>query len=365
MSTGGPHRTGTLRSRLTPFFGEIVARNGGVLYTAVMAPVKVQQSPLGSSRGPAAAGAEFIVAHVSDLHLASPDGAGVGEFVNKRMLGYLMWRLRRRAEHRDEVLQALLSDLRSARPDHVVITGDLTHLGLPKEFRKAGAWLRALGPPSSVTVIPGNHDVYVRTAWDHTFAQWLEYMVSDGVNPSGRGDMSLPALFPSLRIRGRIALIGVSTARHSAPLLAVGRVGQAQLLRLERVLEETGRQRLFRVVLIHHPPVAGTVSWHRRLTDSGEFRALLARQGAELVLHGHAHRTTIKQLRTPSGTTPAIGVPSASALGRRTGRGARYHLYHVRRDDQGWDVRIAVRAYSLREARFAEDEDHPATLPSP
>ena len=310
-----------------------------------------------SERATAGAGSElpvvadtFVLAHLSDFHLGFPDGVGVRELLNKRVLGYLMWRLRRRAEHRPEVLGALVSDLRDMRPDHIVVTGDLTHLGLPAEFLRARQWLSALGPPSQVTVVPGNHDAYVRDAWGRPVAQWADYMVSDGV--SSPDPMAPLGLFPTVRIRGPFAVIGVCTARPSLPLLAVGTIGRAQLARLEEVLETTSRQDLYRIVLIHHPPVSGTVTWHRRLTDSAAFRAVLARQGAELVLHGHAHRTFMHQLSTPAGKVPVIGVPSASALGRTAGRGSRYHLYHLRRGDHSWDLRIAVRAYPFNEKSY-------------
>jgi len=320
-----------------------------------MVTVKSEQVAAGYGSEPSVPGDTFVLAHLSDFHLGFPDGAGVKELLNKRVLGYLMWRLRRRAEHRPEVLEALVSDLRDARPDHIVVTGDLTHLGLPAEFLRARQWLGALGPPTQVTVIPGNHDAYVRDAWGGPVAQWADYMVSNDVSSP---DPMVPlGLFPTVRIRGPFAVIGVCTARPSLPLLAVGTIGRVQLARLERVLETTGRQGLYRIVLIHHPPVPGTVTWHRRLTDSAAFRAVLARQGAELVLHGHAHRTSMHQLSTPAGRVPVIGVPSASALGRTAGRGSRYHLYHVRRDDRGWDLRIAVRAYPFNEESYHGGED--------
>ena len=344
-----------MRSRGAP--RPFVAKSGVLLYTADMAPVKLEQSRGETGSWPSAGNSTFALAHVSDLHLAFPDGAGAREFLNKRALGYLNWRLRRRGEHRPELLESLIFDLRKARPDHIVVTGDLTHLGLPHEFSKAAEWLRALGPPSDVTVIPGNHDAYVRTPWDHTFSQWWNYMVSDGADLAEGGAMDPQILFPSLRVRGSIALIGLSTARPSAPLLAVGNIGSRQLQRLEEILVDTGRRDLFRVVLIHHPPVPGSVTWHRRLADGKGLLSILAKRGAELVLHGDAHRTTVEQLRTSAGMTPVIGVASASALRKASGRGARYHLYHIGRHDRGWDMRISVRAYSAEEGRFGPGDD--------
>ncbi len=300
------------------------------------------------------------VAHLSDPHLSSLDSVPMRDLLNKRALGYLSWRRHRRAEHRSEVLAAMVRDLDMTRPDHLVVTGDLTHLGLPREFQEAQQWLQSLGPPAQVTVIPGNHDAYVATAWDSTFALWAPYMISDAVGlHAGKELADARALFPSVRIRGPTALIGLSSARPCAPFLAIGRVGQDQLRKLQAVLAETGRQRLFRILLIHHPPVPGTVTGRKRLIDSAALRSILARHGVELVLHGHAHRTTLAALETPLGPVPVIGVPSTSAMGRKPGRRARYHLYRVVRNAEGWDLRISVRGYCPTEDRFiAEGESH-------
>ncbi|MGD9339125.1 MAG: metallophosphoesterase [Syntrophobacterales bacterium] len=307
----------------------------------------------------------FTLAHLSDLHLSSLEGVAARDLLNKRVYGYLMWQLRRRSEHRGEVLEALFRDLQSTNPDHIAITGDLTHLGLPIEFQKAAQWLQSLGPPSQITVIPGNHDSYVKTPWNRTFAFWASYMVSDSMQLLAGEGSNPNATFPSLRVRGKTALIGVCTARPSAPFLAVGSVGQLQLEKLEKILAETGQQQLLRVVLMHHPPVKGTVSWRKRLTDGATFRSVLAKHGAELVLHGHAHRTSLTQLQVPGGITPAVGVPSASSLGRRFRRRARYHIYHLSHDSQEREIRLSVRCYSTAEGCFTLEGERQLRLPQP
>jgi 3',5'-cyclic AMP phosphodiesterase CpdA len=296
----------------------------------------------------------FTLAHLSDPHLSFPNRVGLRELLNKRAYGYLMWYLRRRFEHRGRVLAALLEDLEGARPDHIVVTGDLTHLSLPVEFRRAERWLHSLGPPSQVTVIPGNHDAYVATRWDRTLGLCAGYMISDAVRLGSTVRIDPGSLFPSVRIRDEIALIGVCTARPSVPFLAVGTIGQGQLQKLEKILAYTGRQSLFRVVLIHHPPVAGTVAWRKRLTDGAAFRSVLARRGAELVLHGHAHSTSFTQVETVVGMVPAIGVPSASSLSRKPWRRARYHIYSLIKNTRGWRLEVFVRGYSLGKERFIE-----------
>ncbi len=298
----------------------------------------------------------FTFAHLSDPHLSFSSRVGLRELLNKRIYGYLRWYLGRRFEHHNRVLEALLKDLQRTRPDHIVVTGDLTHLGLPVEFRQAERWLHSLGPPSQVTVIPGNHDVYVATRWDRTLALCAGYMISDAAHLGPKVRIDRNTLFPSVRIREKTALIGVCTARPSAPFLAVGTIGQRQLQKLQKILAYTGRQGLFRVVLIHHPPVAGTVAWRKRLTDDAALRSVLARHGAELVLHGHTHYPSFTQLETVMGMVPAIGVPSASSLSRKPWRRARYHIYDLTKNTHGWSLQVFVRGYSPGEDSFIAQE---------
>lgn len=301
----------------------------------------------------AASDADFVLAHVSDLHLSSLKGISPGSLLDKRFFGYLSWRLRRRHEHRSEVLDALRADLQAQHLDHIAVTGDLTHLGLPREFREAATWLARLGAPQAITLVPGNHDAYVSEPWSETFARWSAYMAGDGADETtGSDDM-----FPSLRIRRHVALIGLSTAAPSAPLLATGSLGEHQLRRLDRLLEQTAGSGLFRIVLLHHPPAAHTVRWRKSLIDGAALREVLARRGAELVLHGHAHFSAATHLDAPQGQILAIGVPSASAIGGKAGHGAQYHIYRIRRGDDGWRLSISVRAYAPDRRRFVPEAE--------
>ena len=306
---------------------------------------------------------KFRLAQLSDPHLSSLNDVRLRELLNKRVLGYLSWRWRRRTEHTREVLSALVRDLRTMVPDHIAITGDLTHLGLPSEFRQAREWLDALGEPAAVTVVPGNHDAYVSSAWDHTLALWDPYMASDAMPPDWEATGTGHGMFPTLRIRDGAALIGLSTARPSAPFLAVGSLGSTQLQKLEGILHETGRQGLCRILLLHHPPLPGSVAWRKRLTDSASLHAVLARQGAELVLHGHAHRTSVSHLDTGSRRILTIGVPSASARGRNPDHRAQYHLYHVTPEREGWHLLVSARRYSPTDDRFTPETETSLWIP--
>jgi len=309
---------------------------------------------------PSGAEATFTFAHFSDPHLSSLERVHARELLNQRILGYLSWRSRRRAEHKTEVLEVLLHDLTETRPQHIVVTGDLTHLGLPGECREVSEWLHRVGAPGDVTVIPGNHDTYIAAPWEQTVGLWAPYMTSD--------DETLwpDAIdrFPILRIRGPVAFIGLSTAHPTPPFFASGSIGQVQLRRLEQLLADLATKPLLRVVLLHHPPQSEAMNWRKRLIDSAALRAVLARHGAELVLYGHLHYSLRAQLATPAGGIPAIGVSSASALGHKPGRRAQYHLYRVRRTATGWELQVGVRTYAPTGDRFVSEREEYLHLPA-
>jgi 3',5'-cyclic AMP phosphodiesterase CpdA len=298
-------------------------------------------------------GDALTFAHLSDPHLSSLDHVKMRTLFNKRLFGYLSWRSHRRGEHRATVLATLVHDLQQRQPEHLVITGDLTHLGLPSEFQETAQWLQALGSATQVTVVPGNHDVYVRAPWIDTLAAWAPYMVSDSDSTMANG-MDFNSLFPSLRVRGPVAFIGLSSAYPSAPFLATGRLGSKQLHKLETLLLKTGQQNLFRVLLIHHPPLRAAVAWRKRLMDSTALRSILVKCGIELVLHGHAHRAVWEVLPTRFANNPVVGVPAASASGQRSGHPSQYCLYRVQRCGQGWTLQAQVRSYSVTQQGFSD-----------
>ena len=291
-----------------------------------------------------------LFAQISDPHLSSLEGVRWHQLLSKRALGYLSWRRRRRFEHRLEVLDALRRDLQQFDLDQLLVTGDLTHVGLPTEFQQALTWLQELGTAEQVLVIPGNHDASVASPWEQTFSLWHAYMASD--EAAGGND----TLFPSLRVRGEIAFIGLSTACPKPPFMATGTVGAEQLAQLPRLLDSAREQGLFRVVHLHHSPLPGKEIWRKRLTNAQEVLQLIIDHGAELVLHGHGHRAHYDELATAHGMAPVIAVPSASALGLHGGNVAAYNCYQVETAREGWQLQVHARRYQPDRETFTAGE---------
>lgn len=277
----------------------------------------------------------FVLAHLSDPHLGPMPSARIRELAGKRVIGYMNWHRRRKTFHRGEVLSRIVSDIKAHHPDHIAVTGDILNIALPGEFAPSRVWLDTVGPAHDVTFVPGNHDAYVRKAAREWHSHWGDFM---------KGDTTGADQFPFVRRRGEVALIGLSSAITTAPFLATGRVGTPQLHALPELLDRLAADGLFRVVLIHHPPVSKPSHRFKRLMDADKFRDVLRRHGAELVLHGHDHIHSVVMLEGPAGTIPAVGVPSASAYGGE-GDLAGYNLYAIARAGNGWGCKMTARGF--------------------
>jgi 3',5'-cyclic AMP phosphodiesterase CpdA len=273
----------------------------------------------------------FVLAQLTDLHMALRPR--LSELASKRVLGFINWQRKRKFIHRPEVLDAITRDVKELKADHIAVTGDLVNLSLPAEYKHARAWLDALAAPHDVTVIPGNHDVYVRTAVPSPAAFWGDYMRGD----DGRNG------FPFVRRRGNVALVALSTGVPTGPFMATGWLGEQQLSALAQALDQT--RGLFRIVLIHHPPFSPPQRHMRRLIDAADLRRVLAEHSAELLIHGHDHERAVIWLDGAHGTKiPAVGAPSASARAAHGHENAGgYNIYRIDGDAAAWHCEMIAR----------------------
>jgi len=291
----------------------------------------------------------FRLVHLSDVHLGPLPKVRRRELASKRITGYVNWHRNRRDAMGSDTLEKLIAHIHAAKADHIVITGDLVNLALNSEIELIADWLRTIGAPSQVTVIPGNHDTYVPGALDRIRHAWRPYMSGDGANE---------CLFPFRRdLNDResqtpISLIGCNSGRATAPFMATGSFREQQGHALAEMLERTATEQRFRVVLIHHPPFRGATAWNKRLIGASRFRKVVRQQGAELVLHGHTHLASDEIIKGPYHPVRVFGVPSASqgarAINAKQGKpGAQYNVFEIHKKiasdldaPSGWAVRF-------------------------
>jgi 3',5'-cyclic AMP phosphodiesterase CpdA len=192
------------------------------------------------------------------------------------------------------------------RPDLIVVTGDITLDGKPREFEAAAAWLRRLPEPRIVT--PGNHDTPYLNIPLRALAPFGRYRRWIGPTDGEGADL------PGVSVRA------INTARGAQPRPDWSKGAISLDACDEAVASMAGREaEVLRVIACHHPlveavgaPVTGGV--HR-----GHLAAeRLAAQGVDLILTGHVHNPFAVPLPFGDERTYAVGGGTLSVRVRGT-----------------------------------------------
>ena len=312
------------------------------------------------------------IAHLSDLHVLDLTGTSPLRFLNKRATGVANLLSARRDAHPVRIAEALAAALGPAGldVDHVLITGDLSNLALPSEFLRAQAIVRAIGGPDRVTVIPGNHDVYtagaMRTArFESFFADW---MVDLPV---------LPAAIEAARTAGRahypfgktiapgVRVYGLSSAITAPPLVAWGKLGDAQLAKLRDLVAQEPRGTdprahdaaiHTRIVMVHHNlhPRSGVAEQTARLLDRAALITTLRDIGATALLHGHTHPPQQHRL---DGDSPTWILGCGSSTWFQPGHDRLAHFNVLTFDDQSGLIAAQAHVWSEAAGTFVASRD--------
>ncbi len=299
------------------------------------------------------------VAHFSDLHVLALEGVPIHRYLNKRLTGWANLRLKRKAVHHTELVHALARAMSQGGYDHVICTGDLTNLALESEFAAVRTLFdRELDlDPSRVTVIPGNHDVYTRGArtsrrFERYFVDWLKSDL-----PALAADTS-GGLFPVVKLRGSVAIVGLSSAVPRPPFVAAGELGAAQIDALARVLEHPEVASRTVIVALHHPVVrkaSARKQYLDGLRDAPALLSVLRSLRGGLVIHGHLHRRVQRTITTTEGRLIQAGATSASLVSSDPDRMAGYNVYEVTPDGV---ISLGAEVYDAATSSF-----HAAAIP--
>jgi Icc protein len=171
------------------------------------------------------------------------------------------------ARFQEELLRTAIAEINAARPDLVVVAGDLTDEGYPDQYPLARDELSALAG-AEVVRVPGNHDArnvgYIH--FEDTFG-----------GRDSRQRMNCGGL--------DIAVVAVDSTK---PDLDEGEIGREHYGWIEEGLAGEADLRVF--VCHHHlVPIPGTGRERNQVRDAGDVLALLRRCEVDLVLAGHRH----------------------------------------------------------------------------
>jgi 3',5'-cyclic AMP phosphodiesterase CpdA len=304
------------------------------------------------------------IAHVSDLHVLSPHGVEWRRVIfNKRVTGYANLLLSRGRVYRRDYLETVLAAA-AARADHIVVTGDITNLSLEREFEAARSLLAEVARSVEVSVVPGNHDVYLATVhragrFAHHFAAYLHGDLPDLALalPTGR--------FPFVKLRGPVAIVGLSSAVPRPPFVSSGRIGDEQLEALARILAHPEVASRTPVVLVHHPPFDSRLRLAQLrggLVDAPVLRRSLAPLARGRLLYGHVHERAHRRLATAAGAIDVVSATAAALDHPGPACRAGFNLYEL---DATAGV-VAIEAYvvdaegvAVRRVALAESRETP------
>jgi 3',5'-cyclic AMP phosphodiesterase CpdA len=191
-----------------------------------------------------------------------------------------------------DTVQALIATVTEARPDIVVVSGDLTQRAKEREFQEARLFLEAL--PSPQIVVPGNHDVPLYNVFARALKPLRNYQryISEDLEPFYSDD--------------EIAIVGVNTARSLT--FKKGRINRQQVARSCARLEACGENHT-RVIVSHHPfDLPETHEVHGLIGRAHMAMAGFARCRVDLILSGHLH------ISHTSESAPRYKIPGHSAL---------------------------------------------------
>jgi len=266
--------------------------------------------------------------HLTDPHLSSLAQQRFLSLRGKRRSGYLSWYRNRRHVHRPEILEQLTLAVSAESPDQVLLGGDLVHIGLEQEMVEAAQWLRRLGSPEKVMLVPGNHDNYASDSNAAMVRHWGDYLPADA-----RHGNDYAAGYPVARELTNVKLLGVNTSCVTRIFSAAGELGTEQQSRLSRALERDPGDQRFQCLLIHHPPLPGMTKRRKALRDAAQLAGILGRHPPDLVLYGHIHSNREHQF----GDARIYCTASASSVGN-----ASYRVFDVEHDELGWTCRMRL-----------------------
>jgi 3',5'-cyclic AMP phosphodiesterase CpdA len=283
------------------------------------------------------------VLHFSDVHVQEPlSTVPSAELWTKRILAALnLWLTRGRLFREvPEKLAALGRFAQAEAVDLALCSGDYTAIGTHAELKSARAAIKPLTTLAyGYLTVPGNHDLYAHDARDGRFEKYF-----GDLQPSDAPEYAVDAAYPFVRLIGsELAVVGVNSARPNSVLSSAGRIPDAQIEALGRVLDDARLAGRFVIVMSHYGILrrgGEPDGAHHGLENAAALMRVCDRPRV-LYIHGHIHHHYCH--------AAAVGHPWLFCAGSATHKGREgAWLYEIERDTaHAVPVRWREGAYEL------------------
>ena len=218
------------------------------------------------------------IVHFSDPHFGSwPSHRSA--FFDKRIVGALNYHLARKAHFNYRLFDLAIQQILKIEPQYVIISGDVSSIGDPKEFKEALDRLEPLieHPSIKLLYVPGNHDVYVRNR------SYRQYVADFFYRINGFRLDELPKTISELNL----TIVLTNQAVATVPFMSNGVLDKESVEELAKVKANNE----IRIGVGHFPisdVSAQPLSLRRRLVGASSLRTLL-NTSLDLYLCGHIH----------------------------------------------------------------------------
>lgn len=245
------------------------------------------------------------IAHISDLHFG----------------------------HLDETtVLALTTAIVAAKPDVVVVSGDVTQRARNREFAAARRFLNTL--PTPQIIVPGNHDVP------------LYNLISRSLTPLEKYRRHITCDLAPFYGDGEIAIAGINTARSWT--IKNGRINSKQVANSCALLEASAED-VVRILVTHHPfDVTKGISESALVGRAQMAMAAFARCRVDMVLSGHLHMSKTGESRERykiDGHSALLVQAGTATSSRGRGESNAWNLIRIERpqisvERMSWDVDV-------------------------
>jgi 3',5'-cyclic AMP phosphodiesterase CpdA len=291
---------------------------------------------------------QFVIAHLSDLHLTAAEHQGRGR---ARVLDYL--------NGANEAFKKIIKSQPICEADLIIVTGDVTDRGDIESWKLFWKEVKEAGISNKIFVVPGNHDVCCLGA-RLPFKKKVHRQRDLEKAGIGLQMGNQATQFPWFReFNKHVVVFGLNSNNLGNITYlsnAMGRIGHSQLLSFAEQLY-IHRNTPVKIVVLHHGPsiidknekkrgrkLMGKLMLTGRKIPRRQQRHLLLlclSHGVRVIAHGHVHKA---EDRVVDGVR-IVGAPSTTKPASKAGGKNVYQFYTY--TIQGADARVSTKLHKV------------------